>query len=86
MRFALALCLPALPAFADVQRTIDTHILPGHTALAQATDDLASDAAEACAPEAVRPAFHAAYDAWISISHIQFGRITRTARERRWGG
>ena len=75
MRLALALCLTALPAFADVQRAIETHILPGHTALAQATDDLASYAAENCAPDAVRPPFHAAYDAWISISHIQFGPI-----------
>ncbi|MEL7130606.1 MAG: imelysin family protein, partial [Pseudomonadota bacterium] len=75
MRLAIALCLTALPAFADVQRTIDTHILPSHIALAQTTDDLASDAAENCAPAAVRPAFNAAYDAWISISHIQFGPI-----------
>ena len=75
MRLAIALCLIALPVFADVQRTIDTHILPGHAALAQATDDLASDAAANCTPEAVHPAFHAAYDAWISISHIQFGPI-----------
>ena len=60
---------------ADVQRAIETHILPGHTALAQATDALASYAAENCAPDAVRPPFHAAYDAWISISHIQFGPI-----------
>ncbi|MEO1276733.1 MAG: imelysin family protein, partial [Pseudomonadota bacterium] len=33
-------------------------------------------AAEAdCAPEALRPAFHAAYDAWVAISHIQTGPI-----------
>ncbi|MEL6958085.1 MAG: imelysin family protein [Pseudomonadota bacterium] len=60
---------------ADVQRAIDIHILPGHVALARATDDLASDAAADCTPEAVRPAFNTAYDAWISISHIQFGPI-----------
>ena len=75
MRLSFALCLTALPAFADVQRTIDTHILPGQTALAQAADDLASDAAENCTPDAVRASFHAAYDAWILISHIQFGPI-----------
>ncbi|MEL7164986.1 MAG: imelysin family protein [Pseudomonadota bacterium] len=75
MRLALVLCLTALPAFADVQRAIDTHILPGYAALAQATDDLASDAAADCTPEAVRPGFNTAYDAWISISHIQFGPI-----------
>lgn len=79
MRLALlppiAFCLIALPALADVERTLQDHILPGHEALARATDDLASEAATDCAPEAVRPAFHAAYDAWIAIGHIQFGPI-----------
>ena len=76
MRFALILpFLFALPAFADVDRAITQHVLPGHIALAQATDDLAAQAASDCTPDALRPAFHAAYDAWISISHIQFGPV-----------
>ncbi|MEO0764507.1 MAG: imelysin family protein [Pseudomonadota bacterium] len=75
MRFALILPFLALPAFADVERVITDHILPGHVALAQATDDLASTAAADCRPEAIRPEFHAAYDAWIGVSHIQFGPI-----------
>ncbi len=78
MRLAIALCLSALsalPAVADVQRAIDTHILPGHVALSMRTAELANTAQADCSPEAVRPAFHAAYDAWISISHIQIGPI-----------
>ena len=72
MRLALAaLCLSAFPALADVQRTIDTHILPGHAALVEETTKLADAAQADCTPDALRPAFHAAYDAWISISHIQ---------------
>ncbi|MEQ3710422.1 MAG: imelysin family protein [Tateyamaria sp.] len=75
MRFTLILPFLALPALADVESTITEHILPGYVALAQATDNLASDAAADCTPEAVRPGFQAAYDAWISVSHIQFGPI-----------
>ncbi|APX14088.1 imelysin family protein [Tateyamaria omphalii] len=76
MRLALAaLCLAALPAVADVQRTIDTHILPGHATLAEETAKLAEAAQTDCTPASLRPAFHTAYDAWISISHIQFGPI-----------
>ncbi|WP_147112527.1 imelysin family protein [Tateyamaria sp. syn59] len=76
MRLALAaLCLSTLPAVADVQRTLDTHILPGHAALVEETTKLTEAAQADCTPEALRPAFHDAYDAWISISHIQFGPI-----------
>jgi len=78
MRLAIALCLfvlSTLPAFADVQRAIDMHILPGHATLSTRTAELANAAQTDCSPDAMRPAFHAAYDAWISISHIQFGPI-----------
>ncbi|MEL7151592.1 MAG: imelysin family protein [Pseudomonadota bacterium] len=75
MRFALILSLVATPALADIERAIDAHILPGHAALLDATTDLAEAAAADCTPEAVQPAFHTAYDAWLAISHIQFGPI-----------
>ena len=75
MRFALILPFLALPAFADVNRTLEHHILPGHTALVVATAELASTAKADCTPDAVRPAFHTAYDAWIGISHIHFGPL-----------
>lgn len=68
MRFALVLPFLALPAYADVERAIADHILAGHEALARATDDPASEDAADCTPEAVRPGFHAAYDAWVITS------------------
>ncbi len=60
---------------ADTQTVIDTHILPGYASLAAQTRVLAETASADCTPDAVRPAFHQAFDAWISISHIQFGPI-----------
>lgn len=75
MRLALVLSLIAAPVFADVSDALSEHVLPGHARLAEATSALATSAATDCSPEALRPAFHAAYDAWVSISHIQFGPI-----------
>ncbi|WP_366141844.1 imelysin family protein [uncultured Tateyamaria sp.] len=75
MRFALILPFLALPAFADVQTALDDHILPGYTRLADETAKLAEAAQADCTPDALQPAFHAAYDAWISISHIHFGPL-----------
>lgn len=75
MRLALVLTVVASPALADIERAIDTHILPGYLALRDATSTLAEAADADCAPAAVQPAFHTAYDAWIGISHIQFGPI-----------
>ncbi|MEM6941601.1 MAG: imelysin family protein [Pseudomonadota bacterium] len=75
MRLALAFLALSSPAFADVSAAIDRHILPRHAALATATQALAAAAAADCTPAAVRPAYQAAYDAWISVGHIQFGPI-----------
>jgi len=75
MRFALILPLLALPAFADVDRALDAHILPGHVRLTDATLALHKAAQDDCTPKAVRPAFHTAYDAWINVNHIHFGPI-----------
>ncbi|MEM6387585.1 MAG: imelysin family protein [Pseudomonadota bacterium] len=75
MRLTLALTLIASPAVADINQALDRHILPGHAELVTTTTALAADAEADCSPEAVRPAFQTAYDAWIGISHIQFGPI-----------
>ena len=75
MRLALAFALIASPVFADVNAVLENHILPGHAALAISTQTLSESAAADCTPDAVIPAFHAAYDDWISISHIQFGPL-----------
>ncbi|WP_415400596.1 imelysin family protein [Tateyamaria sp. SN3-11] len=75
MRLALILSCLALPVLADVEATLGDHILPGYARLAEETANLAQAAQADCRPDAVRPAFHAAYDAWISVSHIQFGPL-----------
>ncbi|GGX67079.1 signal peptidase [Tateyamaria omphalii] len=75
MRFALILPFLALPAHADVQTVINDHILPGYARLADETTELATAAQANCAPDTLISSFHAAYDAWISISHIQFGPL-----------
>lgn len=74
MRVALALLI-ATPAVAEIDAVLDQHILPGHAELVETTAALAHVAEQDCSPAAVRPVFHTAYDAWIGISHIQFGPI-----------
>lgn len=63
------------PTFADVDAVNESHIATGYVSLAAATTELSNAASADCSAGAVRPHFHAAYDAWISISHIQFGPI-----------
>ncbi len=75
MRLALILSVLSLPALADVPKTLKDHVIPGYTQLAEATADLSAVAADDCTADGVRPAYHTAYDAWIGISHIQFGPL-----------
>ena len=75
MRLALCLAVLATRALADVDTVLNEHIQPRYSALAEATATLAATAAADCTPEAVKPAYHTAYDAWIGISHIQFGPV-----------
>ncbi|MEM9966905.1 MAG: imelysin family protein [Pseudomonadota bacterium] len=77
MRLALILSayLFAVPALADVRSAVTEHILPRHTHLAETSASLATSAAENCSPDGLRPAFNEAYDAWIAVSHIQFGPL-----------
>lgn len=75
MRLALALALLTTPAWADVDRALTEHVLPGHQRLTEATAELAAAAEADCAAESLLPAFADAYDAWLGIGHIQFGPI-----------
>lgn len=74
-RTIFMLAVLASPALADVQAVIDRHIKPGYANLVAETADLSTVANTECSPDAVRAHFHKAYDAWISVSHIQFGPI-----------
>lgn len=63
------------PALADYPRAVEAVILPGYADLAATTLALSEAAALSCDPEALRPAFEAAYDAWMAVSYLQFGPV-----------
>ncbi|SPF79587.1 imelysin family protein [Pseudoprimorskyibacter insulae] len=77
---ALLLCLLPATAFAGVDEVIDQHILPGYDRFAAETNALADAAASTCDMAALAPAYGAAFDAWMGISHIQFGPIEEDGR------
>lgn len=68
-----ALVLLAAPARADVAEAVQETILPGYAGFAAASDALARAAEADCAPAALRPAYAAAFDAWMEVSHLRFG-------------
>jgi uncharacterized protein len=69
----IALLIAATPAMADVQTAVTDHILPGYAAFSAATGALANMAAQTCDAAMLRPAWHAAADAWLGIAHIRLG-------------
>jgi predicted lipoprotein len=72
--------LLASPALADFPEAVENHILPGYAAFAEASQVLSDQAAGNCTPEALHPAFNAAFDAWIGIQHIHFGPVEHLGR------
>ncbi|MEO1494979.1 MAG: imelysin family protein [Pseudomonadota bacterium] len=64
-------------ALADhtVDRIVIEHVLPGYEALATATRELYTTANADCTPSfrPLRDAYHAAFDAWVMVSHLRFG-------------
>lgn len=74
MKSFLVAALFASPAYAGIDEVIDDHILSGYAAFEETTRQL-SDVADDCDPASLKPAYHAAFDAWIDISHLQFGPI-----------
>ncbi|MEF3049049.1 imelysin family protein [Pseudotabrizicola sp. L79] len=75
----LICALMATPVAADVNTVIESHILPGYAAFAQATETLAADA-QVCGAEALRPAWNDAFDAWLGVSHLRFGPAEQDGR------
>lgn len=72
----VALLLASTPAHADISTVINEHILPGHAAFVQKTDALVT-ATEKCSLSEIKPAYNATFDAWLGISHLQFGPMER---------
>ena len=75
---ALTLLL-ACPAHADVAAALD-QIGQGYTGFATATAALADTAAQTCDAAALKPAFNAAFDAWMAVAHIHLGPIEYDGR------
>ena len=72
----LALCLLAflpLPALGGTREAVETQILPGFVAFAEAAGALSAAAEADCAPEALRPAWNAAFDAWLRVGFLHLG-------------
>ena len=75
----LASCLLGVslftPAVADTRAAVDEHIHPRYAAFSIAASALADVAGRDCSASTIFPAYHTAFDAWIAVSHIQFGPI-----------
>ncbi len=75
---ALTLCLTPFRAQADVElisQAVDNHILPRFLTLKNTTQALANTLANTCdvtSPD-VLDQYHAAFDAWVALSHLRFG-------------
>ncbi|QFS84870.1 Imelysin (plasmid) [Roseivivax sp. THAF40] len=63
----------ATPALAGVDEALSDHILPGYAEFAEATEDLMQAARNDCRAEALQPAFHSAFDAWMPVADIRLG-------------
>jgi predicted lipoprotein len=70
----------ATPAMADLKQVVEGHLTPGYAAFAKASADLAAAADKDCTPEAVKPAWNAAYDAWLAVSFIHIGPAEQQGR------
>ena len=74
----LVLCLIAPPALADIEAVVDDHIRPGYARFAETTAQLA--ALDSCDPAVLQPAYQAAFDAWMGVSHLHFGPVEDEGR------
>ena len=79
LALAAALLLAA-PAHADVAQAVNDRILPDLAKFRQATQALADTAAQSCAPQKLRPAWNAAFDAWVAVSFLRLGPAEEQGR------
>jgi predicted lipoprotein len=68
MRKALLALFLATPVAADTATVVTDHARPGYAAFDDAAARLAD--VESCDPDVVRPAYQAAYDAWMGVEHL----------------
>jgi len=77
LRLALVALLasPAAADAPDIRAIVEGRILPGYETLALEAADLSKAAQDNCTPgnEELTTAYHDAFDAWVSVSHLRFG-------------
>ena len=73
--WALPVVAQGQTALPVIQRILDTHILPKFERLSRNSQSLSELAAQDCNPksENLRAAYGAAFDAWVTASHLRFG-------------
>lgn len=84
----LGLCLSlsfTAPVLADplqdaLTRAVDQHATPAVARFDQAATALSDAAAADCTPEAVKPAYNAAFDAWMGLQHLHMGPLETNGR------
>ena len=76
----LAAPLSTGPVQADVAEALRDHILPGYAGFAGAAAELAQAAEGSCDPQVLRPAWNAAFDAWMGVSHLHLGPVEKDGR------
>lgn len=76
----LAAPLSTGPVQADVADALHDHILPGYAGFAEAAGELAQAAEASCDPQVLRPAWNAAFDAWMGVSHLHLGPVEEDGR------
>lgn len=67
--FVLLFADPARAGSPDMAAIVQDHVIAGYADLSAATDRLSE---AGCGAELL-PAYHAAFDAWIRVSHLRFG-------------
>lgn len=70
---ALMLSLAGGAAHADVAQAVNDRILPDLNGFRDATRHLADTAAASCDPAELRPAWNAAFDAWLRVGFLRLG-------------
>ncbi|WP_208352090.1 imelysin family protein [Pseudaestuariivita rosea] len=66
----------------DIDQIVDTHVLPGYERLVSLAQDLTAAANLDCSldNDTLRTAYHDAFDAWVSVSHLRFGPSEQSNR------
>lgn len=73
--FAAQCDAQAVDLTARVEAAVKSHVLPSYARFARSARDLSDAATVECRPtdEALRAAYHTAFDDWVRVSHLRFG-------------